>query len=135
MKFIGLDNKEYVINLIEYQDDKRSHSELHNNAIRLLKSFFKLTPIYSEIYIPGCQYKLYLDILIPRFSIAVEVNGEQHFSLNKFFHGNEAAFKISLQRDKLKQEWCNLNNLRLVQFNYNETQEQWKQKLMNESEN
>lgn len=49
--------------------------------------------------------------------IAIEVNGPQHDKFHPFFHNNSRAqFLKGIKRDMIKQEWLELNGIRLVEF-------------------
>ena len=39
------------------------------------------------------------------------------------------AFYKAKARDKEKREWCELNNMRLVELNYNEDIDEWRRKI------
>ena len=53
-----------------------------------------------------------LDFYLPKYNIAIECQGEQHFKEIKHFGGKE-GFKKILKRDKIKKQKCELNNLKL----------------------
>jgi very-short-patch-repair endonuclease len=49
--------------------------------------------------------------------IAVEVQGEQHESFNKFFHGNSRAkYLASIKRDYEKRIWLENNNFKVLEI-------------------
>jgi hypothetical protein len=50
----------------------------------------------------------------------IEYNGEQHYKFKKPFYKNKEEFKISQYRDKLKKEYCLINNIPLYIIKYNE---------------
>jgi len=117
VKIIGLDNKQYSLNLVGYQvtEDKRPRSNLHLSVREFLKNFFPTTCICEEIYLPGSG-GLYLDFLLPQLKIAVEAHGEQHFKYVKQFHGSPKGFMESKKRDANKKQWCSLNNISLIEL-------------------
>jgi len=39
------------------------------------------------------------------------------------------GFKLQEKRDREKREWLELNNIKLIEFNYNEDIEEWKNKI------
>ena len=48
--------------------------------------------------------------------IAVEVQGEQHYSFNKFFHANSRMkYLDSIKRDSQKYQWLEMNNIKLIE--------------------
>lgn len=60
------------------------------------------------------------DIYLPKYNIAIEYNGEQHYVPKQFF-GGEIGFQDTLKRDELKRQKCIQNNCTLfeVKYNYN----------------
>lgn len=49
--------------------------------------------------------------------IAVEVQGAQHESFNKFFHGNSRAkYLASIKRDYEKRIWLENNNFKVLEI-------------------
>lgn len=61
---------------------------------------------------------------MPKYKIAIEYQGEQHFHPIKIFKG-EKGFKIRQIRDKLKMEKCLNNNIKLFYINYNYTEDEF----------
>ncbi len=55
-----------------------------------------------------------LDFFLPQRMLAIEVQGEQHFQMNPFFHKSEADFQKQLNRDSQKEFFCELNNIELI---------------------
>lgn len=49
----------------------------------------------------------------------IEYNGKQHYEPNEYF-GGEKQFKLTLERDKLKMDYCNKNNINLFVIRYDE---------------
>jgi very-short-patch-repair endonuclease len=70
-----------------------------------------------------------LDFFLPQEKIAVEVQGQQHYELNTFYHKNRLDFINQLSRDKQKREFCERNNIRLIELPYNESDEEWSIRL------
>ncbi len=134
MKVIGLDGKEYNLSLkyqYEYGDNK---SNLHLRARTLLKEVFPFTVIYEEVHIPGT--KLHVDFFIPVLDVMVEVQGEQHFKFNKYFHGGYGSITVgktnfmrSQKNDRNKEAWAEINSIKLVYLRHDETLEEWRSKL------
>ena len=75
----------------------------------------------------GCRYKkpLYFDFFLPKFNLCVEFDGRQHETGMIKYKGNRLSeseiiatlttYKI---RDKIKDEYCLNNNIRLLRINY-----------------
>ncbi len=86
----------------------------------LLKEGFKSHRYVKEYYVLFQGIKLYFDFYLPELRVLIEVQGEQHYKFNKFFHKNEASFLDQKYRDSLKNQWANTNNFKLLQFSYKE---------------
>jgi very-short-patch-repair endonuclease len=137
MRVIGINGKEYVWNLTEYDvfyDDKRKRSKYHIRARSLLKEVFNSYRILEEVKLPGStethrRSVLYLDFFIPTINLAIEVHGQQHYDYNPFFHKSKADFLKSKARDEDKIDWCKLNNIRLITLKYSESEDEWRQRI------
>lgn len=64
------------------------------------------------------------DIYFPKYNIAIEYNGKQHYVPIKYF-GGELEFSKTINRDKVKKEKCILNNCTLLQIKYDYTDEDY----------
>lgn len=84
--------------------------------------------VCEEQTLPGTR--LHFDFVIPGQKLIIEADGRQHESYTPFFHSNKIAFNKSKHRDRDKEEFAELNNLRLVRLKYNETEEQWQRKIL-----
>lgn len=51
--------------------------------------------------------------------MCIEYNGEQHYKSVKYFGGQETLIKIQ-KRDKIKQDFCENNNMKILIIKYNE---------------
>tara|TARA_R100000808_G_C2082913_1_gene106158 strand:+ start:289 stop:570 length:282 start_codon:yes stop_codon:yes gene_type:complete len=64
--------------------------------------------VYEEFPVYGTRLKV--DILNATKKIAIEVQGQQHESFNKFFHDNSRAkYLDSIKRDAQKAAWLESN--------------------------
>ena len=134
MNIKGFDGREYSWNpsANEAKDSKRS--SLHIKAKNLLDKLFPYDRILEEVSLPGSKTErrrsiLRADLFIPNRNLLIEVHGEQHYKFNKFFYKDKLAFYKAKARDVEKREWCELNDIRMVEFNYNETEEEWNRKI------
>ena len=59
----------------------------------------------------------------------VEVHGRQHFEYISFFHEDRLAFHKAKARDRDKRVWCEINHIELIEFLFNESEEEWRGKL------
>ena len=137
MKVVGLNGREYNINLKKYivkRNDKTVKSKYHIAARELLAEMFSGYTVLEEVKLPGsrCPSKksvLFLDFFIPSLMLGVEVHGRQHYEFCKFFHKTMAGFLQSNKRDFIKQDWCELNGVELIVFKYSDSIEDWRNQI------
>lgn len=68
------------------------------------------------------QNPLLFDFYLPKYRLCIEFDGEQHIRPIKIFGGEDTFYKIK-NRDKIKNEYCLNNNIRLIRFNKNNKKE------------
>lgn len=68
----------------------------------------------------------HFDIYFPKYNIAIEYNGEQHYYPIDYF-GGEEKFKECQRLDQLKQEKCKQNNCILIIFKYDYNEDYFEQ--------
>lgn len=134
MKVLGLNGKQYHLDLKKYSNQKSNSSFFHKIARELIHELFSGYNIYEETKLPGTvdpakKSALYLDFFIPNVTIAIEVHGEQHFKYVPFFHKTKAGFLQQKVRDQRKGEWCRINNITLIELRWNESIECWREKI------
>lgn len=61
--------------------------------------------------------KLRFDFYLPDYNLCIEFDGIQHYKPVDIFGGEEEFLKTQM-RDKIKNQWCELNNIKLIRFNY-----------------
>ena len=131
MKFISTKGREHKIDIRPSQWPRRSEeackSKLQWGVSSILNELFPNDVILEEFFIPGDS--LYIDFLLPRRKLAVEVHGRQHFEYSQFFHGSKENFRKSQQRDRRKLEWCSLNKIQMVAINHDDTEDVIRLKL------
>ena len=68
-----------------------------------------------------CKYinSLSFDFYLPKYEMCIEFDGLQHYKPVSYFGGAD-GFKKSKKRDKVKDEWCLKNNIKLLRIKYNE---------------
>lgn len=64
--------------------------------------------------------KLRFDFYLPEYNVCFEYDGIQHFEPIDFF-GGEDEFKKTKMRDEIKNLFCNVNNIKLIRFNYKQS--------------
>jgi hypothetical protein len=89
-------------------------SKNHVHLCNLLKKAFPNIKIINEYKIKINNKLLYIDIFIPLFNFAIEINGKQHYEFNEFMHNSKADFIKQKFNDELKREYCQLKKIRLV---------------------
>lgn len=63
---------------------------------------------------PKTNRNLELDFFNEELKIAIEYNGEQHYTYKPFFHRSETDFQEQVYRDKLKKRLCMEHGVILV---------------------
>ncbi len=88
--------------------NKKSRSKLQFNVKQFFKPYWGGHIVYEEFPVYGTRLKV--DILNATKKIAIEVQGQQHESFNKFFHDNSRAkYLDSIKRDAQKAAWLESN--------------------------
>lgn len=135
MNAIGLDDNIYTIHLTGCLSNSKSQNKSgpHLAARKIIKETFPTFQILEEVPVKISKYEiLYLDFYLPLIKTCIEVHGEQHYKFSKFYHINMMGFAKAKKRDENKKQWCLLNNIKYIVFPYDESPEQWKQKINNE---
>lgn len=102
--------------------DEKSRSKIQAEVKHFLKPFWKAQVVYEEFPVYGTKLKV--DILNATKKVAIEVNGNQHNSFNKFFHSNSRAnYLKSIKRDCQKAQWLEDNGYQLLEIEENEVKE------------
>lgn len=73
----------------------------------------------SQKTFEGCSYKgdLRFDYYLPEYNVLIEIQGKQHYEPVNKFGGTEAFEEVQI-RDKIKQDWCKDNNVKLIYISY-----------------
>ncbi len=138
MKVNGFDGRERSINFSKYYvygNDNRHNSKLHIRAKKILREVFPYDSIYEEVSLPGSNKGsssiLRADFFIPNQNLVIEVHGQQHYEFTVHFHKSKLDFFRSQARDKNKESWCELNSIRFVALKYSESENEWRESLLN----
>ena len=71
--------------------------------------------VFEEFPVAGTR--LTFDFFNASKNIAIEVDGNQHYKYNKFFHSNSRQnFLAQLKRDEKKEYFCELNKIKLIRI-------------------
>jgi hypothetical protein len=107
-------------------------SSYHLKARELLIGLFPTLQILEEVPIPLRRSEtLFLDFYLPLKKLCLEIHGEQHYKFVAFYHSNMLGFLKSQKRDKEKQEWCSINNIQFIELPYDESIDDWRQRIQN----
>tara|TARA_B100000575_G_C22684423_1_gene415762 strand:+ start:151 stop:552 length:402 start_codon:yes stop_codon:yes gene_type:complete len=87
-------------------------SKIQYESGQMLSRRYPLDPILEDVTIP--KTRMSLDFFLPQRSIAVEIQGQQHYTQNSFFHKTKADFLKQKKRDSDKSFFCELNGIQLI---------------------
>tara|TARA_R110000822_G_C15338795_1_gene495945 strand:+ start:12933 stop:13340 length:408 start_codon:yes stop_codon:yes gene_type:complete len=102
--------------LIKWHD--KSLSNIQRAVKDFLKEFWSNDVVFEEFPVVGTRMKL--DFYNDTKKIAVEVQGRQHDEYVKHFHRNKTGFWNQLKRDAKKREWCEKNQIQMVEIRDND---------------
>lgn len=87
----------------------------------IIRNFLKENDIKfnSQKTFEGCKNKrkLRFDFYLPDHNLCIEFDGIQHYK-NIIFNGHEVNFNYIQNNDKIKNEYCFKNNIRLLRIKY-----------------
>ena len=97
------------------QWDEPSLSKFQKRVKDFLFKYWKSCIVFEEFPIP--RTRMSLDFFNYSDKIVVEVQGQQHLSYSKHFHGQTRhKFLTQLKRDEDKRIFCEQNNFKLVEI-------------------
>jgi hypothetical protein len=103
---------------IDWEEKSRSKAQFRTKEF--LKQYWQNDIVYEEFPVYGTRMKV--DIVNMTKKIAIEVQGNQHYSFNKHFHKNSRLkYLASLKRDVKKIEWLELNDFLVAEITEDET--------------
>lgn len=130
MEVKDLDGNIYDLKISKQKNRNREKSKLHLRAKEVVKQVFPRMVLVEEVSVKIKKgLNLYLDIYLPMLCLAVEVHGQQHYEFTPFFHEHRHRFGRARLNDDLKKEWCEVNEIRYVELAYNESNDEWADKL------
>lgn len=97
--------------------------------IFLTKNNIKYTP---QKKFNDCKYKreLPFDFYLPEYNFCIEYDGEQHYNKSHYF--NKDDFNDRVKKDNIKNNYCKVNNIKLIRIRYDENIEDiLKKRLIN----
>lgn len=95
--------------------EEKCRSKVQKRVKDLLYSHWMADIVFEELPVVGTR--MTIDFYNANKKVAIEVDGNQHYKFNKFFHSNSRQnFLSQLQRDEKKEYFCEINNIRLVRI-------------------
>lgn len=95
-------------------------SKLQNKVSDFLHNRFGQHDFYEnyrpEWLISDRGTRLELDFYLPKFKIAVEVQGQQHYTYIEYFHKDHDGFKKRLKDDVYKKDYCRTNSIEFIEI-------------------
>lgn len=67
----------------------------------------------------GLRYKLPFDFYLPKYRIAIEFDGKQHYEPMEYFGGLESYNRLKVN-DKIKNDYCEDNFIELIRIRYDQ---------------
>ena len=132
MKFLTLYGKEKPLrNPHKYKIkwNGKCRSKFQAEVRKYLYKYWRYDAVYEEFKVAGTQ--LTLDFYNHTQKIAIDVKGAQHLQFVKHFHKTTANFLRQIRRDDKKMDFCEINNIQLLQIYPNdELSEEYFAKLL-----
>jgi len=116
MTFLCANGREKKIkNITKYliDWDAKCRSGIQKDVKTNIKPYWFADVVFEEFPVAGTR--MTLDFFNATQNIAIEVDGNQHYKYNKFFHSNSRQnFLSQLKRDEKKEYFCEINNIKLI---------------------
>lgn len=133
MKYKGLDGKEYTLDKKKYSKQSKNCSALHKEARKIIKSVYPSFLLLEEVRLKGTKTSaktgdLFADFFLYSIQVMIEVHGIQHYEYNPHFYKTKADFYRAIGRDMKKREFCEINDIVLIELKYNE-QDNWREQI------
>jgi hypothetical protein len=94
----------------------RAHERMSRGHHALFTIMQKLVPGEDVITEQPIGERLKLDVYCPKYRLAAEYHGQQHFQYVEHFHGDMEGYRDSMRRDARKIEICKEKGIALVAF-------------------
>jgi very-short-patch-repair endonuclease len=116
MKFKDLKGNEVAKDISSYKRE-RNRVGASKGERKLGDELDRLFPglIYQEFLCVGTRLRL--DFYVHLLKVAFEFDGTQHDTYVPHFHGSRAKFQAARARDWDKEQWCEINGIRLIRVN------------------
>lgn len=120
----GICGEIFTTSLVHYQAGKimcrKCSSAISHGELAIKEVLDGYHVHYKEEYwFSDCRdiNPLPFDFYLPDYNLCIEYQGGQHYKSVEFF-GGEEAFKIRQLHDQIKRDYCNLNNIVLIEIPY-----------------
>lgn len=114
MKFRDLEGNIISKDISRYKWSGRAASEGERSLGEKLRDLFPSITIYAQLPCVGTRLKL--DYYIYDLKMAFEFDGRQHDEHVPFYHGDKRGFARAQERDQEKEEWCEINDIKLIRI-------------------
>jgi len=117
MRLLNINGKLVNKNINKYRVDwqGKSRSKLQFNFKQFFYPYWKNHIVFEEFPVYGSMMKV--DLFNATKKIAIEIQGNQHESFNKFFHDNSRLkYLQSIKRDVVKSKWIEINNFKYLEL-------------------
>lgn len=117
MRLLNINGKLVNKNVNRYRInwDGKSRSNLQFKFKQFFYPYWKNHIVFEEFPVYGSMMKV--DIFNATKKIAIEIQGNQHESFNKFFHDNSRLkYLQSIKRDVAKSKWIEINNFKYLEL-------------------
>lgn len=95
--------------------DADSKSKFQKSVKDFLKKYWQRQVVFEEFPVAGTR--MTLDFYNANKKIAIEVQGGQHTKYVPFFHGKyKNNYLMQLKRDHQKHDFCELNDIKLIEI-------------------
>ncbi len=95
---------------------ENGRSKFQHKIYLELKKLYPHDIILEEIKMP--ESRLFFDFVIPSVKLVIEAQGKQHEAFNTLFHKYREDFIRQQNRDQMKRDFCQTNNLTFVEVPY-----------------
>lgn len=89
-------------------------------VFHVLQGVIKETPLFEYTFDwlvnPSTNTNLRLDLYYPSLKLAVEIDGDQHYSPVSFYHNNGRSFEYQQHLDRLKEDLLKSHGISLIRF-------------------
>ncbi len=130
-RVMGLDGRERQWKLRRRavtEDQTAGKSAPHLLVRALLRRLYPFEARLEEVYLPGSN-GLTADFYLPGQQLIVEAHGRQHFEFVSHFHKDRIGYLRAQQRDRQKQDWCELNDILYCALPDDESEAEWEGRI------